>query len=273
MMNLISLFRLLVIVAMFLMMSLAYAEDPVADYDLGVQLAAQGKFAEARAAFNAALASDPQNLPVGNCLGVLNDLQSQRIKEQTAIHLFLAFGYFNRFQVDAAIQELNQAINLNPNYALAYKHRGDAFGDKGQLDKALADYNRALAIDSQYLAAYLHRGTIYSTQSQFDQAISEYNRALEINPNYTPALYSRGNLYANLGKYDQAVADYDRALEIDPRYGHAYVRKGLACEKVGRPQEALAAYKAYLQKVNLQVQDPRQVQFVRDKIKSLEKQP
>jgi tetratricopeptide (TPR) repeat protein len=76
-----------------------------------------------------------------------------------------------------------------------------------------------------------------------------------------------------MGRYDQAIADYNRASDIDPQYPHAYVRKGLACEKAGRPQDALAAYQAYLQKVNLEGQDPCQVQFVREKIKDLEKQP
>ncbi|MBM4275405.1 MAG: tetratricopeptide repeat protein [Deltaproteobacteria bacterium] len=240
-----------------------------ADYDRGVQLGIQGKFTEARAAFEQALKTDPPFIPARNCLGVLDDIQARRIKEQTGVHLFRAFAYFNKSQNDAAIEEFNQAAKLDPKYPLTYHHRGDAWADKDQLAQALADYSRALEIDPRYAPAYLHRGIAYAKQSQYDKAIPDYSRALEINPRYTMALYNRGNAYAQTGRYNEAIADYNRLLDLNPRHGHAYVRKGLACEKAGRKPDALAAYKAYLQKAS--PQDPQQAQFVREKIQLLEK--
>ena len=264
---------ILVLVALSLMVSLASAADPMANYDQGVQLAAQGKFAEANAAFEQALKLDPQNAPVLKCLSVLTDVREGRLKDQTALHLFRAFASYNRFRTDDAIKELNRAAELDPRYALTYSHRGDAYADQGKLDQALADYGRALEINPGYAMAYLNRGILYAKQSRLDQAMADFNRALKADPRYMQAYYSRGNVYGQQGRWDQAIADYDRLLEINPGYPHAYVRKGLALEKAGRLPEALATYQAYLQKVNLPAQDPRQVQFVRDKIKSLEKQP
>jgi len=272
-MNPTNAFRLLVIVVWSLMVSLSHADSPMANYEQGVQLGAQEKFAEAKAAFERGLQVDAQSAPSRNCLTVLEDVQAHRIKDQTGVHLFRAFASFNRFRTDDAIQELNRAAELDPRYALTYSHRGDAYADKGQSDKALADYNQALEINPRYATAYLNRGILYAKQSRLDQALADYNRALEADPGNQSAYYTRGNLHAQQGRYEEALADYDRLLEINPRYGHAYVRKGMACEKAGRPQDALAAYKGYLQKVDLKVQDPRQVQFVQDKIKSLEKQP
>jgi tetratricopeptide (TPR) repeat protein len=265
--------RILVMVALSLMANLAYAADPRAIYDQGVQLAAQGKFAEAQAAFEQSLQLDPQNAPVLKCLSVLTDVRERRIKEQTALYLFRAFASFNRFRTDDAIQELNRAAELNPRYALTYSHRGDAYADQGQLDQALADYHRALEINPRFAMAFLNRGILYAKQSRLDQAMADFNRALKADPLYVQAYYSRGNVYGQQGRWDQAIADYDRLLAMNPGHPHAYVRKGLALEKAGRLPEALATYKAYLQKVNLPAQDPRQVQFVRDKINSLEKHP
>lgn len=254
-----------------LMAGSAYgAEGAQAGYDQGVQLGAQGKFLEARAVFEQSLKSAPGGA-ARNCLGVLDDIQARRIKEQTGIHLFRAFAYFNGFKTDAAIQELNRAAALDPGYPLIYSHRGDAWADQGDLHKAIADYTRALEIDPSYAAGYLHRGNAFASQSQFDKAIADYSRALDLNPRYHQALYSRGNAYAETGRYDQALADYDKLLALDPGYGHAYVRKALACEKAGRPQDALAAYRAYLK--NAVTPDPRQVQFVKEKIQTLEKKP
>jgi tetratricopeptide (TPR) repeat protein len=265
--------RLLVMVSISLMVTLSYAADPQVGYQRGLTLGSQGKFAEAKAAFEQAIQADPQNTPSHNCLSVLTDVQAGRIKDQTAVHLFRAFIAYNLYRTDAAIQELNQAAALDPGYALIYTHRGDAYADRKQIDQALADYNQALKINPRHAQAYLHRGILYAKQSRLEQAMADFGRALKADPRYEPAYYSRGNIFAQQGRYDEAIADYNRLLEINPGYPHAYIRKALACEKAGRPQEALAAYQAYLQKVNLKAADPRQVQLVRDKIKSLAKQP
>jgi tetratricopeptide (TPR) repeat protein len=266
--------RIMIFFTLFLMVGLAYADSMAFfHYNRGVDFAAQGKFFEAQDSFDQAIRIDPQNRLVLNCQVVLKDVQKKRIKEQTAVHLFRAFSSFNRFKTDEAIRDLNKAAELNPNYALTYSHRGKAKEDKGELNEALSDYHQALEIDPTYAAAYLNRGILYAKQSQFNRAIADYNRALKLEPRNVLAYYNRGNAFGEQGHYDQAIADYDRLLDINPLYPHAYVRKGISCEKAGRPQDALAVYKAYLQKVNLKEQDPRQIQFVQDKIKLLDKQP
>jgi tetratricopeptide (TPR) repeat protein len=242
-------------------------------YDEGVQLAALGKLAEAKDSFHQALQIDPENNPVRRCLSVLEDVKEKRIKEQTAVHLFRAFFSFNRFRTDEAIQDLNSAIKLDPQYALSYSHRGDARRDKGEFDGALADYDKALEIDPKYTTAYINRGILYTKRSQWDRAVADFNRALELEPRNVSAYYSRGNTYGDQGRYEQAIEDYDRIVEIAPHFPHAYVKKGLAYEKTGRPKEALASYKNYLQKVELADQDPRQVEWVQGKVKSLEQKP
>ncbi len=261
---------LLGVVLSLLMTGTAYGADGTPGFEKGVMFGAQGKFSEARTAFIQA-SRGPASIPAGNCLGVLDDIQTGRIKEQTGIHLFRGFAYFNAYRPDAAIQELNQAAESNPDYPLIYVHRGDAWADKKEITKAMADYARALEIDPRYYRAYLNRGVTHARQRQFAKAVDDFSQALELNPQYAQAFYSRGNAYAEMGKYDQALADYDRLLALDPRYGHAYVRKAMACEKAGRKAEALAVYKAYLQ--NAASPDPLQVKFVKDQIQALEKNP
>jgi tetratricopeptide (TPR) repeat protein len=266
--------RMLVILAVLLVVH-AVRADSIAlySYEQGVSLAAQGKFDEAQASFEQALKEDPHNYPVRRCLSVLTDFRHKRIKEQTALTLFRAFSAFNRSRPDEALKDLNKTAELDPDYPLIYSHRGDVYLEKGRPREALADYNKALEIDPTYAAGYVSRGNFYAGQSQFNLAIADFDRALQIEPGNIPATYSRGNVYGQQGRFDAAIADYTRLLDINPLYPHAYVRKGLAYEKSGRIPDALAAYKAYLEKLNLRDQDPRQVKWVQDKVKSLEKQP
>jgi Tetratricopeptide repeat. len=272
MINLTRLLRIVMLLTPLLMANAVQADSKAhIYYDRGVALAAQGKFSDAKETFEQALKTDPQNYQVLRCLSVLRDLDRRRIKEQTAVHLFQAFSAFNRYRADTAILNLNQAAELDPDYPLIFAHRADAFLDQGRSREALADYDKALEMDPEYAAGYVNRGNYYSRQGQFDRAIVDYSRAIQIEPQNVLAYYSRGNAYGGQGRLDAAVADYNKILEINLQYPHAYVRKGLALEKLGRLQEALAAYKAYLQNLNLQDQDPQQVKWVEDKIKSFDK--
>jgi tetratricopeptide (TPR) repeat protein len=274
MMKLINWFQILAVLAIALMMGSVHADSTALYYyNLGVQSAAQEKLPEAKTAFDQALLIDPQSYPVQRCLVILADVDNKQIKKQTAVHLFRGFLSFNRYKTDEAILELNKAIELDPQYAISYSHRADAFRDKRQMNEALADYDKALGLSPKYATAYLNRANLYADNSEFDRAIADYNHALEIEPLNVLAYYNRGNTYAKHGRYEQAIADYKALLVINPFYPHAYVRMGLTYEKIDRTKDALSIYKAYLQKLDLQKQDKLQEKWVRDKVKSLEKQP
>ena len=52
---------------------------------------------------------------------------------------------------------------------------------------AIADYTKAIEIDPNYSIAYFGRGTIYAVQNNYDLAISDFNRSIEIDPTYAEA--------------------------------------------------------------------------------------
>ncbi|NQT11029.1 MAG: tetratricopeptide repeat protein, partial [Desulfobacteraceae bacterium] len=83
---------------------------------------------------------------------------------------------------DRAIVYLNQAINLDQNYAEAYNDRGLAWHDKGDYDRAINDLNRAIELNPRYAKAYNNRGTAWDDKGDYDRAINDLNRAIELNP-------------------------------------------------------------------------------------------
>lgn len=263
---------LLVISAVLLMKGLGYPESPAFYfYDQGVRLAGEGKLAEAKASFDRTLQADPQNFPTQRCLSILKDIEEQRIEESTGVHLFRAILFFNGYKTDQALQELKKAAEFDPSYALVYLIRADVYQDQKRFDEALASYEKALNLKPRSAMIYLNRANLYVQLSQFDRALEDYDRALEIDPRNILAYYNRGNARAKLGRLQQAVDDYNALLTINPTYPHAYVRKGLAFEQMNRPLDALSSYQAYLKNVNLKIQDPAQVKWIQDKIKTLDK--
>ena len=58
-------------------------------------------------------------------------------------------------------QEYNETIHLDPQLALAYNNRGNAYMDLGRYQKAVEDYNEAIRLDPQLSSAYNNRGDAY----------------------------------------------------------------------------------------------------------------
>ena len=74
---------------------------------------------------------------------------------------------------DKAIADLDKAIELDSNYALAYNNRGVAYGDMGEYNRAIADFDKAIELDSDYAVAYYNRGSMYLILQNWAKARSD----------------------------------------------------------------------------------------------------
>jgi len=63
-----------------------------------------------------------------------------------------------------AVEYLNNAIKLQPNYAETYYNRGVAYDKLGQYQRAIEDYNQAFRLNPDYAKAYNNRGINYLSQ-------------------------------------------------------------------------------------------------------------
>ena len=86
--------------------------------------------------------------------------------------------------VDQAIQDYTNMLEVNPNDAEVWWMRGNAYWENGDYNHALQDYNQAIQVDPNYALAYLGRGNVYVRQGAYDQAVQDYNAAIDIEPNF-----------------------------------------------------------------------------------------
>jgi len=161
-----------------------------------------------------------------------------------------AFGrgliYSSRGNDSAALAAYDEAIRINPGYALAWFNKGVALSDLGRKDEAIVAYDQALKIDPGFALAWNNKGVTLSDLGRKDEAIVAYDRALKINPGYANAWTNKGVALSDLGRKDEAIVAYDRALKINPGYALAWFNKGVALSALGRKDEALAAYERAL---------------------------
>jgi tetratricopeptide (TPR) repeat protein len=139
----------------------------------------------------------------------------------------------------AAIRACTEIIDaLDDGYVIdaAYLHRGIANRRKGNLDRAIADFNEAINLNPAFADAYFHRGTAYQAKGEYDRAIADFDQTIGLDPKDPEAYNCRGETYRDVGDYDRAIADFDRALEIDPNMRAAADNKAKVLDRVRRPQ-------------------------------------
>jgi eukaryotic-like serine/threonine-protein kinase len=138
--------------------------------------------------------------------------------------------YWNQLDTAKAVEYFQQAIAIDPNYALAYSGLGDAYllrvvttgaqqaanADEA-LSKARQSAAKALELDKDLPDAHALMGLLHLTQDHdFAGFEREINRALELNPNYAEGHRRNGLRLFYLGQFDGALAEYRKALDLDP---------------------------------------------------------
>jgi len=125
-----------------------------------------------------------------------------------------------------AIEYFNQAIETDPNYALAHAGLAESYvllpwyggtSPEQDFNKARAAATRALAIDDKLAEA--HTALAYVAERyDWDWATAEreYRRALQLRRNYPTAHQWYAEYLVQVGRLDEATAEMKKALELDP---------------------------------------------------------
>ena len=158
----------------------------------------------------------------------------------------LAVKHLEAGQVDAALEELREAIRLAPEYPDAHYNLGSALLARGAVRQAIAAYRRATELDPDYAEAHNNLGVLLESLGDRAGAVEHYTRAIQVQPHQAGAHYNLANALLAEGKPGEALAHYRETLASDPAHAEAHARLGLALTQLKRRTEALAAYRRAL---------------------------
>jgi Flp pilus assembly protein TadD/V8-like Glu-specific endopeptidase len=127
-----------------------------------------------------------------------------------------------------ALNFLNKAISLNPNYEAAYFSRAYVFSQLDYFKESLRDYNKYITLDPSYANAYNNRGLIKELNfNDYSGALADFNKAIKLNPNFAVFYLSRGILkHDKLGDFVGSLSDYNQAIKISPAFALPYFSRG-----------------------------------------------
>ncbi len=79
-----------------------------------------------------------------------------------------------------AIEYLDDAIKLKPNFAGAYNNRGNAYCDLVQYKRAIEDYNVAINLNPDFANAFVNRGNAYLSSGNKELGCSDVKKACDL---------------------------------------------------------------------------------------------
>lgn len=162
----------------------------------------------------------------------LSDAEQRKVEKShtqnaEAYRLYLQGRYhWNKRQPDEhrkAINYFQQAIALDPNYALAYAGLADCYAvDSSPVKGAegvrlLRDAaGKALELDPTLGQAHAALANAYWEEYDWPAVERELKQAIDLDPNYATAHQWYGELLSRLGRHDEAIARVRHAAELDP---------------------------------------------------------
>jgi len=153
-----------------------YSEAATARYMEGQSDIASGNYSEAVAAFDAAIALEPEYYEAWN--------------EK-------ADAYNRNEQFNEALAASDKALAINPDYVNGWINRGYILYNLGRQSDELSAYESALAIDSENADAWFNKAYALAGMKRFDEALQAFDNVAEINPTY-PHLAENRKIAENL---------------------------------------------------------------------------
>ncbi|MEB2785967.1 adenylate/guanylate cyclase domain-containing protein [Algoriphagus persicinus] len=157
--------------------------------------------------------------------------KEQISKEQTnsfeAYELYLkakeSYGKSTKSETLEAIRYYKAALEIDPNYALAYTGLADSyarlvyFGEgENWLDSSLNASAHALDIDQYLGEAFKSRGSVYYYQGKIEYAQISLEKALVLNPNFSGAMGNLATVYMTQGELIPALELQIKSASLNP---------------------------------------------------------
>src|SRR5689334_18598177 len=125
---------------------------------------------------------------------------------------------------NSAIEHFERAVELDPNFALAYDGIGASyvnrvfkgFGGAEDYERAEAAFTKALALDPNIFEARMLMVFVYLWRGRKEKAWEEVKRARREAPNEPVVHFVKALLHRLDGEYGRALHSYDRLVRFDP---------------------------------------------------------
>jgi Tfp pilus assembly protein PilF len=137
-----------------------------------------------------------------------------RVPDKAKDQLRKAQEAFNKGKTTDALKGIQKALKIYPQYADAFVLRGIMHIDGENLDAAIDDFQQALRCDPSAVMAYIGTGAVFNMQGRFDEALRELDRGVALQPASWQAEFEIAKANLGKGNFQAALTHVNRAQEL-----------------------------------------------------------
>ena len=186
-------------------------------------------------------------------------LMKRATENSQAYQLYLNGIYYGRKSGSEnqgkALDLFNQAIALDPSFALAHANVGLVYtvlAEYGLVDpieatpKARAAAETALNLDETLAEAHAAMALVENAEWDWPGADSEHRRAIELSPNFAAAHANYAIYLSNMARHAEALTEIKRAQELDPLRVSFKYNEGVILQNARRFDEAITQHQSVI---------------------------
>ena len=169
--------------------------------------------------------------------------------ENAEVDMMLGIAYQSRGDLGKAEEYLRIAIGKKPDYAEAHNNLGNLMSQIGRGEEAIREYEQAASNVLYPTPEYAHynMGREYFRRMDLDKAEEKYGRAIALNPSFLDAYRGLAMVQGRRGKWEDAARTLERAVDAAPAYALGWMDLGNAYVKLRRNRDASAAFRNVLE--------------------------
>jgi tetratricopeptide (TPR) repeat protein len=173
---------------------------------------------DARGIYDRVLEIEPWNADARQFLEALDNPRAEAVSEKSAQEMYQELQpLLKNGNPEAAIEALQQLLEIYPDFALAHNDLGVFCYQQGDKENAQLHYERAADLQSDNLIFRRNLADFYFVEcNRVEEAMHIYAKILETHPEDIETLMTAGHISTALQRFDDARTIYKRVLEIEP---------------------------------------------------------
>ncbi|KAK5710132.1 TOM (translocase of outer membrane) complex component [Elasticomyces elasticus] len=127
--------------------------------------------------------------------------------------------------------------------AYAYNMRGTFRYLRGENDAALEDLNKSIELDPALVQSYVKRASMHLEQGKREEAAHDFELAMSHNDQDPDIFYHRAQLHFILSEFKDAATDYQTSIDLDPKFIFSHIQLGVTQYKMGSIASSMATFR------------------------------
>ncbi len=109
-------------------------------------------------------------------------LEIEEKKRTSNDWIFIGLWSYKKGDFKTSINAFNNAVEINPNHEIAWKHLGNAYDLISKFDDAILCFNKVIELNPNNASAFNNLGTAYASKEEFEEAKRNFLKAIRLDP-------------------------------------------------------------------------------------------